>query len=787
MIKYSYLLVWFLSALSITRATAQEKVTINGYVKDVSSGEELIGVSVYIPALKAGTITNAYGFYAITVPKGEYDVQFTYIGYVSKVITVSLQADAVRNIELENEATMIQEIVVSDKPINDNVVSIQMSKNTINMSQVKKLPAVFGEVDIVKSVQMMPGVISAGEGTSTFFVRGGSGDQNLILIDEAPIYDPSHLFGLFSVFNADVVKDVDLYKGGIPARYGGRLSSILDVRTIDGNNKQIGVTGGIGTMASRLMVEGPIVKEKSSFVVSGRTSNLGAYLKAADTDSKLGFYDINAKANWRASNKNRFFLTLYSGRDRMTFDQGDVGFGWGNSTATFRWNHLFNERLFSNISVIGSRFDYKLEIKDAVQGIRWTSDLKQVSMKADFDYVLNTNNELNFGYHVTGKQFAPGSIVPNSKTSMFAGVEYDKMYALDHALYINNQQSIGESFVIDYGLRASIFQNIGPSDVYIYSDRQNNVNIERIDTLHFDRFETIKSYINLEPRVGIRYALSDAQSLKMSYNRMVQNTHLMSAATVPVPFNTWSPSDYYLKPQLADQVAAGYFRNLKDNMYEVSLEAYYKDMKNVTDFADNAEIFFNQDLPTEYRQGKSWSYGTELMVNKTRGKLTGSVSYTLSKTMRKIPGVNQGKAFIANYDRRHVLNVQAAYDLNSKWTFGGTFSYSTGRPLTLPAGRYEYGNYNPDVITERNGYLLPDFHRLDLSATLNPRKNEGRKWKAQWVFSLYNVYNRKNPFTVYTRSLQDKDGNVIGDGSQKEARLIYLFPIMPSVTYNFKF
>jgi hypothetical protein len=784
MLRYLLITTTFIS-LSLA-AWSQDKVTLNGYIKDADNGEELIGVTIYIPQLKAGTVTNDYGFYALTVPKGTYDVQYSYVGYKIQNVSIELQSNVARNINLVTEAELMQEIVIEDKVLDENVVAVQMSKNTVNMTQVRKLPALFGEIDIIKNIQMLPGIVSAGEGTSAFYVRGGSADQNLILIDEAPVYDPSHLFGLFSVFNADVIKDSEIYKGGIPSRFGGRLSSILDVRTKDGNNQNFAATGGIGTMASRLAVEGPIVKDKSSFIVSARRSYVDLFLRAANEDNLVHFYDINAKVNLRQNNKNRFFLAFYAGRDVFSFG-GDFGFAWGNKTGTFRWNHLFNDRLFLNTSFIASNFDYKLEINDPVQGFQWVSNLQEVSIKNDLSYAIGTNSELSFGYHLTGRRFSPGEISPNTEGSIFSTIEQQHMYALDHAVYASNLHKLSDRWTLDYGLRLSIFQNIGKGDVYLYEDPQDNIDIVRTDTVHYDRLETIKSYVNLEPRLGIRYMLKEGQSLKLSYNRMVQNTHLIAAGTVPVPFNTWNPSNYYLKPQLADQIAAGYFRNFKDNEYEFSVETYYKDIQNVTDFADNAEIFFNEDLSVEYRQGKSWSYGTEFMVNKTKGKLMGMVSYTWSKTMRKVPGVNRGEEFAANHDRRNVVNIQAAYDHNAKWTFGATFTYSTGRPLTLPAGKYEYGTYNPDVITERNGYRLPDFHRLDLSATLNPRKNATRKWKGQWVFSVYNAYNRQNPFTIYTRTMQDEDGNVIGDGTKKEARLIYLFPILPSVTYNFKF
>jgi hypothetical protein len=783
MIRILFLLIF----ISFTVfAQAQVKATLNGYVKDASNGEELIGVTVYIAELKAGTITNAYGFYSITLPKGTYQVQYSYLGYKFQTINIKLDHDIAQNVEMQNEATVIEEIVITDKRIDENVVSLQMSKNTLDINQVRKLPALFGEVDIIKNIQMLPGVLTAGEGTSSFYVRGGSADQNLILNDEAPIYDPSHLFGLFSVFNADVIKESELYKGGIPARFGGRLSSILEVRTKDGNNKNLNVTGGIGSMASRIMVEGPITKEKSSFIISARRSYIDLFLKAANQDNLVHFYDINAKVNWKSDNKNRFFTAFYAGRDVFNFSN-DFGFAWGNMTGTFRWNHLFNERLFSNTSVIVSSFDYKLELKDPVQGFKWISNLQEVSVKNDLSYFINTNHELTFGYHITGRRFSPGKISPNTEASIFSEVELQHMYALDHALYVSNQHRVSDKITLDYGVRLSIFQNIGKSDVYLYEDPKDNININRTDTLHYGAWSNIKTYINLEPRLAVRYIIAEDQSAKISYNRMVQNTHLIAAGTVPVPFNTWNPSGYYLEPQIADQVAVGYFRNFNNNMYEFSTEAYYKDIKNVTDFADNASIFFNQNLSTEFRQGKAWAYGIEFMLSKTQGKLTGFVGYTLSTAMRKIPGVNLDRSFPANYDRRNVINIQAAYDMNERWTFGGTFTYSTGRPITLPTGKFEYQNYHPDVITERNGYRLPAFHRLDLSATYTPRKNANRKLKGQWVFSIYNVYNRQNPFTIYTRITKNKDGDIVGDGYTKEARLIYLFPILPSVTYNFKF
>jgi hypothetical protein len=766
---------------------SQQRVTISGYVKDAANGEELIGVTVQVQGANQGTVTNAYGFYSLTLPPGAATLQFSYVGYKNQVSEFQLDKNISYNIELTSVSTQMEEVVIQGERVDANVTDIQMSHRKIDVGQVRKLPTFLGEADIIKTIQMQPGVVMAGEGTSSFFVRGGSGDQNLILIDEAPIYDPSHLFGLFSIFNADVVKEAELYKGGIPARFGGRLSSILEVRTKDGNNKQTTGSGGIGTLASRLLVEGPIKKDKSSFIVSARRSYVDAFLKLANNENSVYFYDVNAKVSWKHGNKNRFFAAFYSGRDNFSIAD-NFGFGWGNQTATVRWNHLFNDRLFSNTSLIASNFDYRLQIKDPVQGFDWTSNLQQASFNNDLSYYINPRHEINFGYHLSGRRFSPGTITPSTSSSAFQRLEQQKMYALDHALYLDYKQKPSDKIAITYGLRLSIFQNIGKGDVIIYADPTDNVNITRLDTLHYQAGETIKTYVNLEPRFSFLWQLNAVSSIKASYNRMVQNTHLITSGTVPLPFNTWSPSNYYLKPQVADQFAVGYFRNFKDNRYEFSSEVFYKNIDHITDFADNAQLFFNTDLATEYRQGTSLAYGLEVMAEKKQGNLTGFISYTLSKVTRTIPGVNQDMSFAANYDRRNVVNLALVYELSERWTFGTTFNYSTGRPITLPGGRYQYSVYNVDYITARNGYRLPDFHRLDVAATWNPKpKREARRWRSQWVFSVYNVYNRKNPFTIYTRTKEDSQGNAVGDGSQKEAVLIYLFPVLPSVTYNFKF
>lgn len=764
-----------------------QKYTINGYVKDSGNGEELIGVTVLVVGTGNGTVTNAYGFYSITLPPGQYELQYSYVGYRSQLKSFDLQGNVEQNIDLASEATTIDEVVITGERLDANVTDIQMGHTKLNIVQIRKLPAMFGEVDIIKNVQLQPGVITAGEGTSSFFVRGGSADQNLILIDEAPIYDPSHLFGLFSVFNGDVVKDSELYRGGIPSRFGGRLSSILEVRTKDGNNKQFSGAGGIGSLASRLMLEGPIVKDKASYIVSARRSYQELFAKLQGQDNIVYFYDVNAKVNWKVKNNNRFFAAFYSGRDQFRFED-TFGFGWGNTTGTFRWNHLFSDRLFSNTTFIASNFNYKLELRDPVQGFEWTSRLQQYSLNNDLSYFINTNHELTFGYHVSYRVFNPGIIAPNTSGSIFETVSMPKQYVFENDVYVDNKQKIGSKVTLSYGARLSIFQNIGPSNVTTYQDPQDNVNIVKTGTIYYDTFKPVKTYFNVEPRFSATYLINPVSSVKASYNRMVQNIHLIASGTVPLPFNTWYPSGYYLKPQTADQYAIGYFRNFKDNKFEASVEAFYKDMRNVTDFADNAQLFFNPDLTVEFRQGRSYAKGLEFSLQKKEGKFSGFLSYTLSKVMRDVPGVNNNKEFRANHDRRNVINMAVTYDHSERWQFGSIFTYSTGRPITLGPGRYEFGDYNVTMIAERNGYLLPAYHRLDLSATWNKKpKHPERRWRGQYVFSVYNVYNRHNPFTIYTRVKQDEDGNPVGDGTQKEARMIYLFPIFPSFTYNFKF
>jgi hypothetical protein len=776
----------------VSNTPATNKVTLSGYVKDAKTGEEVADANVSIVEVQQGVLTNAYGFFSLTLKPGTYTILVRYLGYRTFRQTVVLNTNQQLNVQLQSEDQELEEIVVTGEREDQNVQSIQMSVSRIDIQQVKELPNLMGEPDILKIVQMQPGVISAGEGTSAFFVRGGSADQNLILIDEAPVYDPTHVFGLFSVFNADVIKSTELHKGGIPAQFGGRLSSILDVRTKDGNNKEFHGTGSIGPLMAKVMLEGPIVKEKSSFLVSGRRSFIDLFtpfLQGDASENKIFFYDLNAKVSFKPTNKDRFFIASYLGRDRFTFG-ANAGFGWGNATGTLRWNHLFSERFFSNTTVVFTNFDYSLDVNQATTAFQWKADMQVLGLNQDMTYYLNPNNTLRMGGSVNYRAFQPGIIKPTSDRSVFRPITLERTYAMDYALYLSNQQTFSRRFMVEYGLRLSIFQNVGKTKIYNYQKGPDglldNRNINRLDTTNYGTLEPIITYVNPEPRLSLRYVLDTFSSVKASYNRMAQNIHLLSNSTVPIPFNTWAPSSPYLKPQVCDQIAAGYFRNFADNKYEFAVESYYKWMNNVTDFADMANLFLNDDVATEFRQGKAFSYGLEFLLRKAKGRMTGQISYTLSKTEMDIKGVNLSRPYPANYDRRHALNIMAVYDLNEAWNFGAAFSYSTGRAFTMPEGLYRFQNYEVQQVSERNKYRLPDFHRLDLSANYNPRKNATRKWKHTYNFSVYNAYGRQNAFT-YTVSNRLTEDGFVEDPREKVVQMTWLFSVIPSFSYTLSF
>lgn len=760
---------------------AQTKTSLSGYIKDARNGEAMIGATVSVKEASAGSITNEYGFYSISVPPGTYTIQFSYVGYSPVIRTITLKEKTSLNIELKETETVLEEVVITDKEPSSNVTELKMSSEKMSVEMIRKLPQLFGEVDVVRSIMLLPGIQNAGEGTTGFYVRGGGQDQNLILLDEAPVYNASHFLGFFSVFNSDAIKDVEIYKGGIPAQYGGRLSSLLDIRMKEGNAKKFSASGGIGTISSRLTLEAPIIKDKSSFMISGRRTYADVFLKMAPNEdlrnNKLYFYDLNTKINYTLNDKNRLYASAYFGRDKFGF--ADLfSLGWGNATGTLRWNHLYNDKLFSNTTAYFSNYDYALTIEAGVSNFKWSSNMQEAGVKQDFSWYANNNNKVQFGAQGAYRIFKPGKLEPISTNSIFGELESQKKYGAEYALYISNKQKISSRITLDYGLRFSVYQNLGPGDVYQYIDDDPRKDTTGRKT--YDKLEAYQTYAGFEPRVAAMYMLTDVSSVKMNYNRTRQYIQLASNSTSALPTDIWIPSSPYIKPQIADQVAAGYFRNFRNNMFEASGEIYYKEMSNQVDFRDNAQVFFNERIESELLEGRGRAYGTELMVKKQSGKTTGWISYTLSRTERKINGLNDEKWFPARYDRTHSANLIISQQLTQRFSISLAWVYATGNAVTFPAARYEYNGQIVPLYTERNGFRMPAYHRGDLSATLNSKIKEGRKWNSNWNFSIYNFYMRKNAFSIYFRPNKDQP-------RQTEAVKVYLFGIIPSVTYNFNF
>ncbi|MCB0610711.1 MAG: TonB-dependent receptor, partial [Lewinella sp.] len=641
------------------------------------------------------------------------------------------------------------------------------------------IPVVFGEVDLIKAIQLLPGVQTVGEGQSGFFVRGGGSDQNILLLDEAPVYNASHLLGFFSVFNADAIKDVQLYKGGIPASYGGRLSSVLDIRMKDGNNKQFSGSGGIGTISSRLTLEAPIVKDKGSFIVSGRRTYVDAFLPlfanndSTLKDSKLYFYDLNLKANYQLSEKDRLFLSGYFGRD--VFGASNARVEWGNGTGTLRWNHIFSNKLFSNLTFIYSDFDYAISQEDNVEGFKWDSKIRDLSAKFDFNYFLNPKNSIKFGYQGIRHSFSPGYARGTGSETIYNSLKLPETTSLEHGVYIENEQEISPSLSASYGIRASLFQNLGKATVYHY-----NENYQVTDSTTYGAGKVYNSYFNLEPRVGLRLKIDDDKSVKASYNRMVQYMQLASNSQSSSPLDIWFPSSPNVKPQIADQVALGYFQNFRNNTYETSIEVYYKKTRNAVDFKDYAELLLNEYLEGELRFGEARAYGAEFLIRKNKGKLTGWIGYTLSKSERRIKEINKGNWYNTDYDKTHDVAVVMTYELNKRSSFSLNWVYGTGAPTTFPTGRLYYNGEVIPVYSDRNAYRMPDYHRMDVSYILKNREKPGRKLFWDLNFSIYNVYNRHNPYTITFKEDSEKPGETYAEKT-------YLFPILPSVTWNFHF
>ncbi|NLR57410.1 TonB-dependent receptor [Chitinophaga polysaccharea] len=773
-------------------AYSQEKVTLSGIINMKTSTETIIGASIFIPGAKVSTITNAYGFYSVTLPKGEYTIVISCVGFETIEEHIVLAANTRKNFSMPEKSKNLNEVVIKYNGSANNIRKPEMSVNKLSISTIKKMPAVMGEVDILRAILQLPGVSTAQEGATGFNVRGGSVDGNLILLDEAVVYNTSHLFGFLSVFNADVIKDLKLYKGGIPANFGGRTSSVLDIYQKEGNNETFHITGGIGAISSRLLAEGPIVKDKSSFVVAGRTSYAHLFMKLADNPNSISFYDLNAKLNFKVNDNNRIFLSGYFGKDKMDFSNFFSN-NYGNSFFNLRWNHIFSEKFFSNASIIYSRYDYGLKIKYV--GIDWVSDIRNFNFKYDFSHHLSDKLVLNYGINSIYYKFNPGTITPMDSTSAINPDQIEKKYAWENALYISADQKLTDKISLTYGLRYSYFLRLGEQHVNNYANNQAvlfNPELQIYEEgkptsiTYYNKNKKIIEFGNLEPRLAVSYALNDDQSIKASYNRMSQYIHLISNTASVSPLDIWAPSDQYLKPEILDQVALGYFRNFPNGKYSLETEAFYKKIKNKADYIDGAELIAQKAIEQVLLNGEARAYGLEVMLKKNTGRITGWLSYTLSKAEQRTPGrnaaepgINNGQWYRANYDKTHNLSLTAAYQLTKKWSFGGIFTYQTGKAATYPIGKYQYQGITIANYGRRNANSLPAYHHLDLSASYTPKPDSKKRWKGEWVFSIYNVYGRNNAASLMFE--QNRETGL------SEAKRISIFGIVPGVTYNFKF
>lgn len=775
----------------IVSGFSQQKFAISGTISDSSSNETLIGVNVYVPSLKIGTTTNEYGFYSLSLPKGDYEIEISYIGFQTIKQNISLTQNTKINHSLIGNSENLEEVVITEKS-KSNIRKAEMSVNRLSIETIKKMPVVLGEVDVLKSILLLPGVTNAGEGASGFNVRGGGADQNLILLDEATIYNSSHVFGFFSVFNSDAIKDLKLYKGGIPARYGGRASSVLDVYQKDGNSKNFHMNGGIGLISSRLLAEGPIVKDKGSFLVAGRGSYAHLFLKLSDNDNTAYFYDLNAKLNYKLNENNNLYFSGYFGRDVFGIADSFEN-TYGNSTLNLRWNHLFSDQLFTNLSLIYSDYYYGLKL-DLV-GFNFDLGIKNYNLKYDFKHYVSDKFKLNYGVNAIYYDFNPGTIKPTGNSSGINYQQFEKKYALEPATYIEAEHQISDKISLMYGLRYSLFYRLGESNINIYENNQAVTFNEDfqiyekatpIGSRYYDKNETVTSFNNLEPRAAISFAVNDDESLKMSYNRMTQYLQLISNTTSPTPLDVWTPSDQFIKPQIADQFAFGYFRNFKNDDYSLEVETFYKNIKNRLDYIDGADLIANKAIEQVVLNGKMRAYGLEVMFKKNTGKFNGWISYTLSRSEQQTPGrnanepgINNGKWYRSAYDKTHNLAVTSAYNLNEKWSFGANFALQSGQPVTYPNGQYQYQGITIPSYGLRNEDRLPAYHHLDISATYTPKPDKKKGWQGEWVFSIYNLYSRSNAASISFR--QDE---ITG---RNEAVRLSIFGIVPGISYNFKF
>ena len=784
--KFFYVL--FLMSLVSTVSFAQKRCTVSGYVKDAATGETMIGATIAVKGNSKGINSNQYGFYSLTLNQGKYSIICSYIGYRSVMIDLDLLSDTLLNINLLTGVQLSQEVIVTSRKRDNNVKTAQMGKVTLPIEQIKSIPAFLGEVDLLKVVQLLPGVRNAGEGSSGFYVRGGGPDQNLILLDDAVVYNSGHLFGFFSIFNSDAIKNVSLIKGGMPAQYGGRLSSVLDISMKEGNNQKFQVDGGLGLIVSRLSIQGPIKKDKASFIVSARRTYVDAiskpFIKKTNQFHGSGyyFYDLNAKVNYKFNERDRLYLSGYFGRDVFDFANGTqslkVNIPWGNATGTLRWNHVFNNKLFANTTAVYNDYNFTFNAAQNSFELKLSSGIKDISLKQDFDYYPFSKHKLKFGLLYTYHRFTPSVVSGRQDSVVFNPQNAQLKYAHEGALYVQDSWEINSKLNINAGLRYSGFQQVGPNKIYT-----DDANGTHIDSIVYGRGRVVKTYGGLEPRLTLRYAFNEQTSVKASVTRNLQYIHLVSNAGTTLPTDLWVPSSYKVKPQISWLYAAGLFRNFKDNMYETSIEVYYKNMQNQIEYEEGYIPNTINDIENSFTFGKGWSYGSELFINKVKGRFTGWIGYTLSWTWRKFPGLNFGNKYPAKFDRRHDLSIVAIYEMNKKWKFAATFVYGSGNAATLPQRFYIFNGVLTQEYSRINEYRLPSYHRLDLSATLTPKKNVKRKIKREWVFSVYNAYSRKNPYFIY----YDQSGSPLNGDLKVQAKQVSIFPIIPAITYNIKF
>jgi len=776
-----YLLIFIFLLLIHEQARSDndlpKKATISGFVRDARNGETLTGAVIYPKENpSSGIATNSYGYFSLTLPIGKYSLIIQFLGYKTKEFPLDLKENVQLTFDMEEESIALKEITITGEKNNNNVVQSELISK-INVREIQNIPVILGEKDILKTIQLLPGVTPAGEGNAGFYVRGGGADQNLILLDEATVYNPSHLLGFFSTFNSDAIKDITLYKGGFPAEYGGRLSSVVDIKMNEGNNKEFHVSGGIGIIASRVAIEGPLFKNKGSFMIAARRTYADIFLKflsrkgvdSTARKSTLYFYDLNLKANYQLSGKDRLYFSCYLGRDRFNLG-GTVGLNWGNVTATTRWNHIINDKLFSNTSFIFNRYSYNFNVAVGSLTMKVLSEIKDWNLKEDLHFYLNSKNTVKFGFNSIYHTFVPSKV---DSTVFFRVKSMDNRYALENALYISDEQTISDHLKVSYGLRYSVFSSIGPGTIYTY-DQVSDV----IDSTTYAKGKIFSTYGGFEPRLLLNYIINDSVSVKASYARSRQYIHLLSNTTSTTPFDLWVPSNINILPEIADQYTLGYFRNFSNNKYETSVEVYYKTMKNQIDYRNGANLILNNKVESQLVYGKGWGYGAEFLIRKKYGKLTGWISYTLSKTKRQFPDINGGRVFLAKQDRPNNLAIVAMYELNPKITFSATWIYISGNVVTFPSGRYLVdGNLIP-YYTERNGYRMPDYHRLDIGLTWQRKKTA--KFESNWNFSVYNAYGRSNAYAINFQ--QDPD-----NPAKMQAVRLSLFRFVPAVSYNFKF